>query len=134
MLTLKKLAQELDIKPASVYSGMKHGSIDRPDKYAYEGNRKIMLWEEKTVQKIKDNNERFLNKKAREEKEKIAKLYSKGETLKSIAEIYRVSDTTIRSLLPRKMIRTYKSLPPEYIHPKGWNAANKAFNKAMRTT
>lgn len=23
---------------------------------------------------------------------------------------------------------------PEYIHPKGWNTANKAFNKAMRTT
>lgn len=137
MLNREQLAEELGVTTKTVIVNVSKGLIPPPDNWYYlrNGHAKAMYWKRETVEKLKLTYRAYLNKRVKDERKKIIKKYDSGRTLISLAREYSVSENKIRSIMPKSRIRSIKTkLPPEYIHPVGWNRANKAFNKAMRTT
>jgi DNA-binding transcriptional MerR regulator len=58
--------------------------------------------------------------------------FDKQKLVDSIPKIEKYRKESAKKNKKKKTIKN--KMPTEYIHPAGWNRANKAFNKAMRTT
>ena len=136
-LNREEVARLFGVSPNTISQRQTSEGFPKPDKIEkVDGWRKVYYWKESTAcRELKKRERQSANaKNLKSQKQKIEELFDEGKTKEEIATVFDVRPNSISSVLGH-MVRAKSKRTiacDEFDVPKGWEAANRAFNTLLR--